>query len=168
MTMLKRLSFLVAAFFAFTAFGQTIVSTSPENRNVVLEEFTGIYCVFCPDGHVIAQSIQDANPDRVSLINIHTGSFASPSGNDPDFRTGFGDPIAGQSGVTGYPAGTVNRHVFPGRGQSAGSTAMVRGSWTVSANDILGMPSYANIAVEAELKAQTNMIDIHVEAYYTG
>lgn len=166
--MFKKLPFLVATLFAFAAFGQTIVSTSPENRNVVLEEFTGIYCVFCPEGHTIAQGIQDANPDRVSLINIHTGSFANPSGNAPDFRTPFGAAIAGQGGITGYPAGTVNRHVFSGRGQSGGSTAMGRGSWATSANDMLAMPSYVNVAVEAELNATTNMMEIHVEAYYTG
>src|SRR5699024_9842497 len=168
MTMLKKLSFLVAAFFAFTAFGQTIVSTSPEKRNVVLEEFTGIYCVYCPDGHAIAQAIQDANPDRVSLINIHTGSFASPSGNDPDFRTPYGNAIAAQSRLTGYPAGTVNRHVFPGRGMSGGGTAMSRGHWTASANEILNMSSYVNVAVEAEIDMDTKVIAIHVGAYYTG
>jgi hypothetical protein len=48
------------------SFGQTIVSTSPENKKVVLEEFTGIKCVFCPQGHAIAQAIQNNNPDDVS------------------------------------------------------------------------------------------------------
>lgn len=161
--MFKKLPFLVATFIAFATFGQTIVSTSPENRNVVLEEFTGIYCTYCPDGHAIAQAIQDANPDRVSLINIHTGTFANPSGNAPDFRTPYGDALAAQSGLTGYPAGTVNRHIFSG-----GKTALDRGSWTTAANNIMGMPSYVNIAVEAELNANTNMMEIHVEAYYTG
>lgn len=166
--MLKKLPILVATFFAFAAFGQTIVSTTPENRNVVLEEFTGIYCVWCPDGHVIAQAIQDANPDRVSLINIHTGSFANPSGNAPDFRTPFGDAFAAQSGLTGFPSGTVNRHVFPGKGMSSGSTAMSREHWSSSANTIMNTASYVNIAVEAELNVNTNMMEIHVEAYYTG
>ena len=30
------------------------------------------------------------------------------------FNTSFGAAIAGQSGLSGYPAGTVNRHVFSG------------------------------------------------------
>ena len=38
--------------------GQTIVSTTPENKNAILEEFTGIYCVFCPDGHLIANNLK--------------------------------------------------------------------------------------------------------------
>lgn len=166
--MLRKLPLLLFILIAGGLSAQTIVSTEPQNRNVVLEEFTGIYCVHCPDGHSIAQAIQNANPDRVSLINIHEGGFASPNGNHPDFRTIWGAAIERQAGVTGYPAGTVNRHVFPGRGLRAGGTAMGRGSWTVSANEILAMPSYVNIGVEATYDVETNTMTIHVEAYYTG
>jgi hypothetical protein len=166
--MFRKLPFFVAMLFVFAAYGQTIVSTSPENKNVVLEEFTGIYCVYCPDGHAIAQAIKDANPDRVSLINIHTGGFANPSGNHPDFRTDYGAPIAAQTGLTGYPSGTVNRHVFPGRSMTNGRTAMGRNFWTVSANDILDMESYVNIGAEATIDIQTGELIVHVEVYYTG
>lgn len=167
--MIKKLPLsLVAALFAFASYGQTIVSTSPQNKNVVLEEFTGIYCQFCPDGHAIAQSIQDENPGRVSLINIHAGGFANPQSGHPDFRTDYGNAIANQSGLTGYPAGQVNRHVFPGRGMSNGGTAMGRGAWALSASEILDMPSYVNVGIEANLDLATRLLTIHVEAYYTG
>ena len=167
--MLRKLPLTLAlAFFAVGSYGQTIVSTSPENKNVVLEEFTGIHCVWCPSGHAIAKAIQDANPDRVSLINIHTGSFAVPSGSQPDFRTPWGNAIAAQSGLTGYPSGQVNRHVFPGRGMSSGSTAMGRDQWAVTANEIMATPSNVNVAVEATLDVQTRVLVVHVEAYYTG
>ena len=164
--------FYYALALMFTTFGmiaQTIVSTNPENRKVVLEEFTGIYCVFCPDGHAIAQNIQNQNPGNVFLINIHQGSYAAPSGNDPDFRTQWGNAIAGQSNLVGYPAGTVNRHYFPGSAQNGGTgTAMSRGAWAARSNETMGQASYLNMAVEAELDIQTNEMTVHVEAFYTG
>lgn len=167
--MLKKLPLsLVFALFAFVTYGQTIVSTSPENQNVILEEFTGIKCTFCPAGHAIAQAIQNANPDDVSLINIHVGGFAVPGSGEPDFRTPYGTAIVGQTGLTGYPGGTVNRHVFPGRGMTTGGTAMGRGSWTVSSNETLALGSVVNVAVEAEIDVVTNVITIHVEGYYTS
>ena len=86
----KIKTILMFAFIAINSHAQTIVSTSPEDQKVILEEFTGIYCVFCPQGHAIAQAIQDNNPGDVFLINIHVGGFAVPSGDDPDFRTPFG------------------------------------------------------------------------------
>ena len=167
--MQRKLPLSLAFFFFMTlAFSQTIVSTSPEDRKVVLEEFTGIHCVFCPQGHAIAQAIQDNNPGDVFLINIHVGGFATPNAGEPDFRTPWGTAIAAQSNLAGYPAGTVNRQLFPGQGQNPNSTAMSRGQWTGAANTILADGSHVNVGVEAELNVQTREITVHVEAYYTG
>jgi hypothetical protein len=168
--MIKKFTTILAfAFIAINSYGQTIVSTSPEDQKVVLEEFTGIYCVFCPQGHAIAQSIQDNNPGEVFLVNIHVGGFAAPSGGDPDFRSPFGTGIANQSGLIGYPAGTVNRRNFPGLEQGAsGSTAMSRGSWNNASNQVLSGASNVNVAVEADINVQTNELTVHVEGYYTA
>ncbi|MDX1461742.1 MAG: Omp28-related outer membrane protein [Marinirhabdus sp.] len=150
-------------FITIGAFAQTIVSTTPENKKAILEEYTGINCVFCPQGHAIAQAIKDANPDDVFLINIHVGGFATPSGNQPDFRTPFGSAIASQAGVTGYPQGSMNRHVFSGS-----STAMGRGQWTSAANSIMSESAYLNMGVEAEIDVAASELTVHVEAFYTG
>ena len=148
---------------------QTIVSTAPENAKVILEEFTGIYCVYCPQGHTIAQNIQNQHPGDVFLINIHTGSFANPSGNDPDFRTQWGAAIANQSQLVGYPAGTVNRHYFPGTAQNGGTgTAQSRGTWAATSNENLGYASYLNMATEVSVDVSTGEMTVLVEAYYTG
>ncbi|MDC0637435.1 Omp28-related outer membrane protein [Flavobacteriaceae bacterium] len=161
--------FTLLSIFSLGTVAQTIVSTQPENTKVVIEEFTGIYCVFCPQGHEIAQAVQDNNPGDVFLINIHVGSFAAPSGNDPDYRTPWGTAIANQSQLVGYPAGTVNRHYFPGSAQNgAQGTAMSRGAWAGRSNETLDTPSYLNMAVESTIDVQTNELTVHVEAYYTG
>lgn len=146
---------------------QTIVSTTPANRNTVLEEFTGIYCTWCPAGHKIANQLSDANPGRVVLVNVHTGGFANPSGNDPDFRTPFGDAIAGQTNLSGYPAGTVNRHEFAGMQQNNTGTAMSRGEWTAAATQVMGQTSPVNVAVDATLDVATREVTVLVEIYYT-
>jgi len=166
---MKKLFLLsIATLLSISLFSQTIVGTTVENKNVVLEEFTGIHCVYCPQGHAIAQGIQDAHPDDVFLINVHVGSFATPSAGEPDFRTIFGTSIVGQTGLTGYPQGTVNRHVFSGLGVSGTATAMNRGNWSNAANQILAQTSYVNVGVEAEIDVATRELTVHVEAYYTG
>jgi hypothetical protein len=160
--------FLMASCLPLAAYGQTFVNTNPENKKVILEEFTGINCVYCPSGHQIAKEIQDTNPGNVFLINIHQGGFATPSGNQPDYRTPFGNGIANQSGLTGYPAGTVNRHVFAGMGMSSNSTAMGRDKWGTASNQILAQSSYVNAAVQSSVNASTREMTITVEVYYTG
>jgi len=144
-------------------FSQTIVSTSPMNKIGILEEFTGIHCGFCPQGHTIANTIKNNNPDTFYIINIHTGGYAVPGNGEPDFRTSFGSSIGQQSGLTGYPSGTVNRHVFSGT-----ATALGRGAWESSFNTLKVQSSYLNVGVEAEINIATREITVHTEVYYTG
>ncbi|NPD84995.1 Omp28-related outer membrane protein [Lentimicrobium sp. L6] len=150
-------------------FSQTIVSTDAENKKVILEEFTGIHCGYCPDGHRLANLVAEANPGNAFLINIHTGSFATPGAGEPDFNTEWGAAIAGQTGLTGYPAGTINRHLFPGMQQGSGS-AMSRGDFATAAGMVLAEASYVNLGVEASVDFSVTpaLLTVHVETYYTG
>jgi hypothetical protein len=148
-------------------FAQLPVSTTAENKNVILEEFTGIYCTFCPDGHLRAANLKAANPGDVVLINIHAGSYAAPGGSDPDYRTTFGTPIDGQAGVAGYPAGTINRRAFSQWSQGTG-TAMSRGDWTAASAVILAESSYVNVALEGDVDLTANTLTVDVEMYFTG
>ena len=160
--MKKTLLVLVVALLAgLTSFAQitdTIVSTTPSNRNVVIEEYTGINCGYCPDGHRRANEIMAAHPDRVCVINIHQGSYAANT-----YTTQFGNALANQTGLTGYPAGTVNRHVFSGS-----VTDLNRGQWATAANMIMGMSSPVNIAAEGVLDWATRTLNIRVQLYYTA
>ena len=166
--MKKQLLIYTLLSIGFLTNAQTIVSTAPQNKKVILEEFTGIYCVYCPQGHAIAQAMKNADPNNVFLINVHVGGYAAPTGSDPDFRTPFGTGIAGQSNLAGYPAGTVNRREFAGLQQNGTGTAMSRGNWTNAGNQIKLQSSYVNVAVESSINVINNELTVHVEAYYTG
>ncbi|MDI9310976.1 MAG: Omp28-related outer membrane protein [Limnohabitans sp.] len=165
---MKKITLFAVLFAAFQSNAQTIVSTAPQNKKVILEEFTGIHCGFCPQGHTVAKGIQDANPGKVFLINVHAGGYATPNAGEPDFRTSFGTAIDSQSSLTGYPAGTVNRTVFTGSSMTAGGTAMGRDKWSAAATTTLGQSSYVNVATTATLNASTRQLTVLVEAYYTG
>lgn len=152
---------LLGAFLALGAMAQpTFVSTTPANKNVVLEEYTGINCGYCPDGHKRANALAAANPGRVVLINIHQGSFA---GNNPDYKTDWGNALAGQTGLTGYPSGTINRRVFSGT-----TTALNRGDWASKGAIVLAEPSFVNVAARAQIDAETRLLTVTVEVYYTA
>lgn len=162
--MIKKLKLFVLSIGLVSGLSaQVLVSTDPLPKNAILEEFTGIHCQYCPDGHAIAQSILDANPGRAFVIALHQGSFASPSTGEPDYRTSFGDAIAGQTGLTGYPSGTVNRHVFTGT-----NTALSRSAWSASCDMIMQEISPVNIGIRSEYEASTRELTIEVELYYTS
>ncbi|MEA3495103.1 MAG: Omp28-related outer membrane protein [Bacteroidota bacterium] len=144
---------------------QTFVTTIPQQKNVVLEEYTGIHCGYCPDGHARAQALSDANPNRVVLVNIHAGGYAVPNAGEPDFRTEFGDNLVAQANVSGYPSGTVNRHVFPEIDPN--KTSMSRSAWFFAALKIFPQKSVVNVGFQSQFDTTTRVLTVTVEAYYT-
>tara|TARA_B000000532_G_scaffold220234_1_gene194577 strand:+ start:20062 stop:21762 length:1701 start_codon:yes stop_codon:yes gene_type:complete len=155
---MKKILLSAFVLVSFLTFAQTNVSTTPENKNVVLEEFTGISCGYCPDGHVVAQGIKDNNPGDVMLINIHATSFANPQGPGTDFRTTEGTAINAYWQNGSAPMGTINRNASP----------MGRGSWAGAVSAELSQPSPVNVWSEAIIDMGTNTLTVNVEVYYTG
>ncbi len=161
---MKRFSLLMTTVFAsFSLWAQTLVSTDPQLRNALLEEYTGIHCVYCPEGHAIAASILENNPGRAVVIALHQGSFAVPSGSEPDYRTPWGNALATQAGINSYPSGTVNRHIFTGS-----ASGMGRGDWTASCNTIMNQISPVNVGIESSYNEASRELTVHVELYYTA
>ena len=154
----------IGLFCALTASGtaqERFVDETPQNRKVVLEEFTGVNCGNCPDGHRRANALRDAHPGEVFLINIHQGSYAYPA--EIDLRTNYGDALASQAGINSYPNATINRHSFNGSIAVADRTA-----WTSLSEGLLSTEAYANIAAKATVDWQTREMQVTVQVYYTG
>lgn len=162
-----------------------LVDTNPQKRVAVLEDFTGIKCQFCPSGTQIAEGIKTNLQDDFIIIATHGGSFAGPAfsvnvdtgGPAPvawplaDFRSGFQDPIISQAGVTGYPAGSMNRlNVNTELSNLPGNLmppyAMSRTNWTNAANQVINMDAPVNVAATATVDAN-RLLEVKVELYYT-
>lgn len=139
------------------AYAQQYVSTEPANRNVILEEFTGRGCQYCPDGHRIANEIMANYPDRVWAINVHAGSYAQTS--YPNFITPDGNTIHGGFSISGYPTGVVNRSTSAGQSRSA---------WANLSNGQLSQAAECNVAGMVRINPDTRVANITVEVYYTG
>lgn len=156
---MKKFTFVVMALLAlaFTVKAQQYVSTEPANRNVILEEFTGRNCGYCPDGHLIANQIMASNPGRVWAINVHSGGYAPTS--YPNFNTNVSATILSGFSVSGFPSGVVNRST---------ATAQGRGTWNNLATQQLGQAAECNVAGVARINPETRVATITVEVYYTG
>jgi hypothetical protein len=136
--------------------------TLPKQK-VVLEEYTGIYCQYCPDGHKKANLYKALHPNDVFIINIHQGSYANQTGSDPNFKTPFGDALAAQTGLTGYPAATINRHVFSPLTVTATSD---RTQWSVFGDQILTLNTYASMTVTASINYTTRLLTVNTTTNY--
>lgn len=161
-TKLLLLALFISPFFLSQVSAQyEYVSKTPQNRMVVLEEFTGVNCGWCPQGHTIAKNIEKAYPNAV-VINIHAGAFANPSLGQPDFRTAYGTTINNGFGANAYPSGMVNRHDF-GSGIVAG-----RGAWAEYADRTIGMSSPVNVGMVSNYDPLERELTVDVEYFYTA
>ena len=151
------LVFMALLAITFTVKAQQYVSTEPANRNVILEAFTGRNCGYCPDGHLIANTIMANNPGRVWAINVHAGGYAPTS--YPNFITADGNTIHGGFSISGYPTGVVNRSTAAGQSRSA---------WTGLSNTELNQAAECNVAGRVMVNPDTRVANITVEVYYTG
>ena len=153
---MKKIIMLFAALCTMGAvMAQTIVSTQVEKRNVLIEEFTGVGCGYCPDGHARANAICDQYSGHAWTINIHAGGYASGSG----YTTPAGDGIHNEflSQIDGYPCGVVNR-----------GSVQSRGDWAATAADIRNQDAIVNIGAEGTVDNATRTVTMHIEVYYTG
>ena len=160
---------LLGLFSAFAVSAQTpqFVSTEPANKNVVIEEYTGINCGYCPDGHKRVREYEAANPGRVFGINIHAGSYAANT-----YTTQWGNALMNQAQVTGFPSGSINREYFTYYDnyyqQEITSMALGRDMFVSCGNQILAQTSFVNVAAQASIDATTRTMTVNVEAYYTA
>ena len=142
---------------SFSLKAQQYVSTTPANRNVILEEFTGRNCGYCTDGHRIGNEIMAEFPGRFWAINVHDGGYAPTS--YPNFNTSDGHAIASGFSITGYPTGNVNR---------SSAACQDRGQWRGIAVQQMGQAAECNIGGMVVVNPASRLATITVEVYYTG
>lgn len=83
----------------------------PNIQRAMIEKYTGVRCVNCPDADEVIHASLDHYGDNLVAVAIHSGAFGRPLGSDPDLRTEGGtvwyETLVGTS--TGLPAAMVNR-----------------------------------------------------------
>ncbi len=157
---MKRSFTLMALLMTFVLNGlnaQNLVSTDPQKRNVIIEDFTGINCVNCPDGHKIANTLMDHYKDRVWAVNIHAGTYAGSASYD--FKTTDGNNIFNGFDINGFPEAVVNRTTEIG---------LSRTDWASRTNLLVEEDAECNVAGQVVIDSETRTATVTVEVYYTA
>ncbi len=148
---------------------QTLVSTTPADKNAIIEEFTGVRCPNCPDGHNVAAGILANYPDRAHVIAYAptNSSYTSPvNGGDYDFRRGYLDAFYSSAycGSRFMPGAFVNRREWGNPAEKMTS----RGVWDSHAQTIMAEASPLNVGVSSTYDIGMNTLTVNVEVYYTS
>lgn len=145
------------------------VTTEIQKKNVLIEEFTGIHCGYCPQAHVICHNLEEIHQGKIFSIAVHSGYYAVPASDQPDYRTADGDEIDAILGTTneGRPCGIVNRRTLT---LSDGTEAMIlgRSMFGSVSRTIIEEDAPVNLLIKADCDASTRVLNVTVEGYCTA
>ena len=149
-------------------FTQNYVSPELADKNVILEEFTGVNCPNCPSGHQTAASILANNPGRAFVIAYHpfNSNFTTPYAGEPDFRRNFANafystPYCGTSRF--MPSAFINREKW-----ADNERIQSRTSWVAYTNQIIAETSPLNVGISSTYNNISGQLEIAVEVYFTS
>ncbi|MCM1040981.1 MAG: Omp28 family outer membrane lipoprotein [Bacteroides sp.] len=82
------------------------------NRCVLLEDYTGVRCVNCPEAAEEIKTLQAAYGNKLVVVEMHPKGMVSstlPIDDDPDLRTEIAQTYATAFQINSLPTGLVNR-----------------------------------------------------------
>lgn len=114
-------------------------------KKVVLEEFTGEWCGYCPDGAAIIRQLKNDKPDQFFAISYHIG--------DP-FEITAGHSYDNIFNNLGYPSATIDRE-----GQT-----ISRSIWENRVNQALSETAQCGLKINSTINGNT----LKVKVSYAG
>ncbi|MEP7235674.1 MAG: hypothetical protein ABI778_10290, partial [Ignavibacteriota bacterium] len=104
---------------------------------VVLEEGTGDWCGYCPQGAEIAESIKGNLGDAFIALEYHGGSASEP------MMIATGQKLINDLHIQGYPNASIQRWMFPGEAYQMTN----RGVWEQYAQEVISQSPDAPVSI---------------------
>jgi len=137
-----------------------------QQKIVVIEEFTGVQCVNCPDGHIAMANIVDTYGDRIVPFSIHAGFLSDPYTESlQDFVTEQGQVLHDNFEIPAYPAAVVDRVQFAGESRIS---LLDFNAWATRVGEQLALSTPVNIDFpEITYDEATRVLTAFVQVTYT-
>lgn len=127
----------------------TFASAQFSIQNVIIEEFTGAWCGYCPDGALIVDDILATN-DNAIAVGVH---------NSDPMSTTEGDNVDAFYNALGYPGAILNRN----------TGAASRNTWKATAASITAGSGYVTVSIDSiDYNSLTRVMNVKVNATFTG
>lgn len=138
---------------------------NPEDKVVLIEEFTGVQCVNCPAGSAEIENLLAIHGKRMVAVSIHAGFFAEKFDNSNfDFKTQETENVQSFLGEPeGYPSAVVDRKIFSGEPDLQVSQQ----SWAGYIAQQLQQKSPINMKVQNTFNASSRQLTAAIEVIST-
>ena len=126
-------------------------------RTVLLEEFTGQWCMNCPDGHAVIKALKEQYGDKFIAVSIHAGPDVNSWAEEDDQEA----PYVGLRQPEGVKYGEMwNVKSFPNGVFNRTGDLVDRKAWATAITSELTKPTDLNISVSAQYDKDSDNISI--------
>lgn len=119
---------------------------------VLLEDYTGVRCVNCPEAAEIASQLQEQNEGHLIVLGVHPNTaYQIPYNDVTDFRTEEGNDWNNYFNIDSYPSGTVNR-----------KEAIGDPEWTAAVNEVISGDAPVRLIVKTAYNESDREVSLSV------
>jgi hypothetical protein len=135
-------------------------------KNVLVEEFTGHLCGFCPKSTKLVNELDSVLGERMVTVSIHAGSLAQVSAPpfDTDYRNAVSNLYWGQLQGGFNPCARIDRQ--GGISNFVWLDADNPNSWADIIQSAKNETPKAGIQLQADFVAEDNVINIHAASQF--
>ncbi|RYZ48428.1 MAG: Omp28-related outer membrane protein [Sphingobacteriales bacterium] len=129
------------------------IANKPQ-KNVLIEEFTGAWCQYCPDGQTKMMAVINAIPGTIGA-SIH----------NQDAMVNTDAQVIDQTYATGYPSGLIDRFMF----ENQSDVATNRGDWMSLTQQRKASPVPVKVTFTSKsYNAATRQLSVTVKADFVA
>lgn len=122
-------------------------------RKVILEDFTGTWCGFCPRGKTVMEQCIASYPNTIGMT-VHNGDGLANT---------YSNAIDNGLSISGYPSGAIDRFAFGGS-----SVAISTSSWKSKIATRMASTSPVEVTFSSTYNSSTRALSVTVNAKFVG
>ncbi|MFC2151072.1 Omp28 family outer membrane lipoprotein [Bacteroidota bacterium] len=132
-------------------------------KQILIEEFTGHKCGYCPGGDETIELLKELYCDHVIPVSIHTGIFAQTNSSGEytyDYNTEDGNTISEFFGPSEYPSAIINRTEYNG------DLTLGQSYWTSAVSELLLQEPVMDINIALSYNSGSRNLDVDIDAVF--
>jgi len=140
---------------------------APQNKKMLVEEYTGVQCPNCPAGATILKNYDVANPEKIVIVALHSGSLTDPIPNKSKYNFS-NDEV--QNMINNYLGGNVNAKPAASIDripQGNGLFIVNKSQWTTAIAQRSSTTSPVNLTVTSKYDSAFKKVVVKVKVVYT-
>ncbi len=132
-------------------------------KQILIEEFTGHKCGYCPGGDQAIEQLKKLYCDHIIPVSIHAGVFANTNSSGKytyDFRSDDGSAIDEYYNPTEFPSALINRK------EHSGGLILEDTYWLTTVSELLEQEPVLDIDIQSVYNSGSRSLEVDIDVIF--